>query len=149
MTAFLIYLFLVELQIGCEISCSDPLTSTPIGSPCGCVYPMQVGIDLGVAPYELFSRIAELEVDVAAGTFLKQSQVRIMGASASIKDPEKTTVIIDLVPLGEKFDKMTALLTYERFWQKKVPINMSLFGDYNVLYVHYPGNVIYLFCISS
>ncbi|KAJ8512450.1 hypothetical protein OPV22_002884 [Ensete ventricosum] len=124
---------------GCEISCSDPLTSTPIGSPCGCVYPMQVGIDLGVAPYELFSRIAELEVDVAAGTFLKQSQVRIMGASASIKDPEKTTVIIDLVPLGEKFDKMTALLTYERFWQKKVPINMSLFGDYDVLYVHYPG----------
>ncbi|CAL9154583.1 unnamed protein product [Musa hybrid cultivar] len=124
---------------GCEISCSDPLTSTPIGSPCGCVYPMQVGIDLGVAPYELFSRIAELEVDVAAGTFLKQSQVRIMGASASIKDAEKTTVIIDLVPLGEKFDKMTALLTYERFWQKKVPINMSLFGDYNVLYVHYPG----------
>ncbi|WOL05773.1 receptor-like serine/threonine-protein kinase ALE2 [Canna indica] len=125
---------------GCdEIPCSEPLTSTPIGSPCGCVYPMQVGIDLGVAPYELFSRIAELEVDVAAGTFLKQSQVRIMGASASIKDPEKTTVSIDLVPLGEKFDKMTALLTYERFWQKKVPINISLFGDYDVLYVRYPG----------
>ncbi|XP_074581790.1 receptor-like serine/threonine-protein kinase ALE2 isoform X2 [Curcuma longa] len=129
-----------EQSQGCdEISCSDPLTSTPIGSPCGCVYPMQVGIDLGVAPFELFSRIAELEVEVAAGTFLKQSQVRIMGATASMKDPEKTTVSIDLVPLGEKFDKMSALLTYQRFWQKKVPINMSLFGEYDVLYVRYPG----------
>ncbi|XP_042377976.1 receptor-like serine/threonine-protein kinase ALE2 isoform X1 [Zingiber officinale] len=129
-----------EQSQGCdEISCSDPLTSTPIGSPCGCVYPMQVGIDLAVAPFELFSRIAELEVEVAAGTFLKQSQVRIMGATASTKDPEKTTVSIDLVPLGEKFDKMSALLTYQRFWQKKVPINMSLFGEYDVLYVRYPG----------
>ncbi|KAG6506976.1 hypothetical protein ZIOFF_032310 [Zingiber officinale] len=128
-----------EQSQGCdEISCSEPLTSTPIGSPCGCVYPMQVGIDLGVAPFELFSRIAELEVEVAAGTFLKQSQVRIMGATASIKDPEKTTVSIDLVPLGEKFDKTSALLTYQRFWQKKVPVNMSLFGEYDVLYVRYP-----------
>ncbi|XP_042393543.1 receptor-like serine/threonine-protein kinase ALE2 isoform X1 [Zingiber officinale] len=129
-----------EQSQGCgEISCSEPLTSTPIGSPCGCVYPMQVGIDLGVAPFELFSRIAELEVEVAAGTYLKQSQVRIMGATASIKDPEKTTVSIDLVPLGEKFDKTSALLTYQRFWQKKVPVNMSLFGEYDVLYVRYPG----------
>nr|XP_010918962.1 receptor-like serine/threonine-protein kinase ALE2 isoform X1 [Elaeis guineensis] len=125
---------------GCdEISCYEPLTSTPIGSPCGCVYPMQVKIDLGVAPYQLFSRIEELEVEVAAATFLKQSQVRIMGAGASIRDPEMTTVTIDLVPLGEKFDRMTALLTYDRFWQKKVQINTSIFGDYDVIYVHYPG----------
>ncbi|XP_072986993.1 receptor-like serine/threonine-protein kinase ALE2 isoform X1 [Typha latifolia] len=125
---------------GCsEISCSDPLTSTPIGSPCGCVYPMQVEIDLGVAPYQLFSRIEELEVEVAVGTYLKQSQVRIMGANGSLRDADKTTVAVDLVPLGEKFDKMTALLTYERFWQKKILINMSLFGEYDVIYVHYPG----------
>ncbi|XP_019709055.2 receptor-like serine/threonine-protein kinase ALE2 isoform X2 [Elaeis guineensis] len=125
---------------GCdEISCSEPLTSTPIGSPCGCVYPIQVEIDLGVAPFQLFSRIQDLEVEVAAGTFLKQSQVRIMGAGASIRDPEMTTVTIDLVPLGEKFDRMTALLTYDRFWQKKVQINASIFGDYDVIYVHYPG----------
>lgn len=121
------------------ISCSDPLIITPIGAPCGCVYPMQVVIDLGVAPYQLFNLIPELEVEVAVGAFLKQSQVKIMGADASSRDQEKTTVTIYLVPLGEKFDNMTALLIYERFWQKKVPIDMSVFGDYEVIYVHYPG----------
>ncbi|ONK70848.1 uncharacterized protein A4U43_C04F2150 [Asparagus officinalis] len=125
---------------GCdEVSCDEPLTLTPIGSPCGCILPMQVKVDFDVAPYQLFSRTAELEVEVADGTFLKQSQVRIMGASASIEYPGKTTVTIDLVPLGEKFDNMTALLTYERFWQKKIPINTTVFGDYTVIYVQYPG----------
>lgn len=125
---------------GCgEVSCSDPFTVTPYGSPCGCVLPMQVEIDLEVAPYQLFPRTAELEMEIAAGTFLKQSQVRIMGASPSLQNAEKTTVTVDLVPLGEKFDNMTAFLTYERFWQKKVSINMTIFGDYDVIYIHYPG----------
>ncbi|KAJ6792636.1 receptor-like serine/threonine-protein kinase ALE2 [Iris pallida] len=125
---------------GCdEVTCVEPLTFTPIGSPCACILPMQVQIDLGVAPYQLFSRIAELEVEVASGTFLKQSQVRIMGATASTRDPERTTVTVDLVPLGEKFDSMTALLTYQRFWEKRVQINMTIFGDYEVIYVNYPG----------
>ncbi|KAL6903677.1 hypothetical protein ACP4OV_004490 [Aristida adscensionis] len=120
-------------------TCSAPLTSTPIGSPCGCVYPMQIELDLGVAPYQLFPRIDELEIEVAAGTFLKQSQVRIMGAGSSLQDPEKTTVTIDLVPLGQKFDRTSALLISNRFLQKKVPVNSSIFGDYEVIYVHYPG----------
>ncbi|KAF0892977.1 hypothetical protein E2562_021279 [Oryza meyeriana var. granulata] len=128
-----------ERQDCSGISCSAPLTSTPIGSPCGCVYPMQIQLDLVVAPYQLFPRIDELEIEIAAGTFLKQSQVRIMGAGGSLEDPEKTTVTIDLVPLGQKFDKTSALLTSNRFLQKKVPINSSIFGDYNVIYVHYPG----------
>ncbi|XP_039123747.1 receptor-like serine/threonine-protein kinase ALE2 isoform X1 [Dioscorea cayenensis subsp. rotundata] len=123
----------------CDGYCSEPLTQSPIGAPCGCVYPMQVVIDLSVPAYQLFPRIAELEVEVAAGTYLKQSQVRIMGANASLRDPEWTTVAMDLVPLVDKFDNMTALLTYQRFWQKKVPLDMSLFGDYQVIYVHYPG----------
>eukprot|EP00268_Persea_americana_P008723 TRINITY_DN13410_c0_g1_i5.p1 TRINITY_DN13410_c0_g1~~TRINITY_DN13410_c0_g1_i5.p1 ORF type:complete len:752 (+),score=122.32 TRINITY_DN13410_c0_g1_i5:436-2691(+) len=125
---------------GCEqITCSDPLTSTPIGSPCGCVYPMQVELDLGVAPFAVFPLVPELEIEIAAGTYLKQSQVRIMGATANSLDQGKTTVNIDLVPLGEKFDSTTARLTYERFWLKKVQINMTLFGDYSVVYVRYPG----------
>ncbi|XP_062185789.1 receptor-like serine/threonine-protein kinase ALE2 [Phragmites australis] len=120
-------------------ACSAPLTSTPIGSPCGCVYAMQIQLNLGVAPYQLFPRIDELEIEIAAGTFLKQSQVRIMGAGSSLQDPEKTTVTIDLVPLGQKFDRTSALLISNRFLQKKVPINSSIFGDYDVTYVHYPG----------
>ena len=100
---------------------------------------MQIQLDLGVAPYQLFPRIGELEIEIAAGTFLKQSQVRIMGAGSSIEDPEKTTVTIDLVPLGQKFDRTSALLTSNRFLQKKVKIKSSNFGDYDVIYVHYPG----------
>ncbi|WVZ86344.1 hypothetical protein U9M48_033142, partial [Paspalum notatum var. saurae] len=87
-------------------TCSAPLTSTPIGSPCGCVYPMQIQLDLGVAPYQLFPRIDELEIEVAA---------------------------------GQKFDRTSALLISNRFLQKKVPINASIFGDYVATYVHYPG----------
>ncbi|CAN6476982.1 unnamed protein product [Victoria cruziana] len=125
---------------GCEqLSCTDPLTSTPIGSPCGCVLPIRVELKLGVASYAVFPLIAELEIDVAGGTYLKQSQVRIMGADADKQDQEKTVVNIDLVPLGEKFDNATALLIYERFWQRKVAINASHFGDYQTVYVHYPG----------
>lgn len=132
------------MLVDCEgISCSDPLTLTPIGSPCACVYPVQVEIDLGVAPYQLFTMIPELEVEIAAGTYLKQSQIRIMGAGASVRNTEKAAVTIDLVPLEGKFDNMTAFLIYERFWQKKVPINVSLFGDYNVIYVLYPGNLMH------
>ncbi|GJN27078.1 hypothetical protein PR202_gb15065 [Eleusine coracana subsp. coracana] len=104
-----------------------------------CVYPMQIQLDLGVAPFQLFPRIDELEIEIAAGTFLKQSQVRIMGAGSSLQDPEKTTVTIDLVPLGQKFDRTSALLISNRFLQKKVPIKSSIFGDYDVTYVHYPG----------
>lgn len=100
---------------------------------------MQIQLDLGVAPYQLFPRIDDLEIEIAAGTFLKQSQVRIMGAGSSIQDPEKTTITIDLVPLGQKFDRTSALLTSNRFLQKKVPIKSSIFGDYDVIYVHYPG----------
>ncbi|XP_068665851.1 receptor-like serine/threonine-protein kinase ALE2 [Aristolochia californica] len=125
---------------GCDqISCADPLTATPIGSPCGCVLPMQVELNLGVAPLVVFPLIQELEIEVAAGTYLKQSQVRIMGANVNSEDQEKTVVDIDLVPLGEKFDNTTALLTYDRFWKKKVAINESLFGDYEVVSIRYPG----------
>ena len=103
---------------------------------------MKVELDLGVAPFLVFTVVPELEVEVAAGTYVKQSQVRIMSAVAS--GLEKTRVDIFVVPLGDKFDNMTAFLIYERFWQKKVPINSTVFGDYDVIYIQYPGNDEYL-----
>ncbi|TVU27713.1 hypothetical protein EJB05_19210 [Eragrostis curvula] len=119
--------------------CTEPMTATPIGSPCGCVLPISVIIDLDVAPYLLFMRIAELEVEVAAGTFLKQSQVKIMAAVASIQDDQKTRVTIYLVPLREHFDTYTASLISDRFRDKKVQINSTIFGDYKVINISYPG----------
>ncbi|KAK2987541.1 hypothetical protein RJ640_021595, partial [Escallonia rubra] len=122
-----------------SVACVDPLTNTPPGLPCACVWPMQVGLRLSVALYTFFPLVSELATEIAIGVFMKQSQVRIMGANAASQDPEKTIVLIDLVPLGEKYDNTTAYLTYQRFWHKQVAIKASFFGDYEVLYVRYPG----------
>lgn len=62
-----------------------------------------------------------------------------MGANAATDQPDKTDALIDLVPLGEQFDNTTAFLTSDRFWHKKVVIKSSYFGDYEVLYISYPG----------
>ncbi|KAL5135204.1 Receptor-like serine/threonine-protein kinase ALE2 [Glycine soja] len=123
----------------CDQICTDPLTSTPFGSPCGCVFPMKIRLTLDIAPYAVFPVMTELENEIALGTYLEQSQVKIMGATADSQNQGRTIVDINLVPLGEKFDNTTASLTYERFWHKKVPLNRSLFGDYAVVYITYPG----------
>lgn len=124
---------------GCDQICVEPLTSTPFGSPCGCVFPMKVRLLLDIAPFAVFPVMNELEIEVAAGTYLEQSQVKIMGASADSQNQGRTLVDINLVPLGEKFDNTTAVLIYERFWHKKVPLNVTLFGSYEAIYISYPG----------
>ncbi|TKY52788.1 Receptor serine/threonine-protein kinase ALE2 [Spatholobus suberectus] len=123
----------------CSQICTDPFTPTPFGSPCGCVFPMKVRLVLDAAPLAVFPVINELEIEVASGTYLKQSQVRIMGVSADGQNQGRTIVDINLVPLGENFDNTTAVLLYERFWHKEVPLNRSRFGDYAILYIAYPG----------
>lgn len=100
---------------------------------------MKVRLLLQVSVYAVFPVVNELEIEIATGTYLIQSQVVITGASADSQNQEKTAVDINLVPLGEKFDNTTALLTYDRFWRKKLSLNRTLFGDYEVVYVTYPG----------
>ncbi|KAG5002867.1 hypothetical protein JHK86_027006 [Glycine max] len=117
----------------------DPLTATPFGSPCGCVFPMKVRLVLDAAPLAVFPVIDELEIELSSGTYLKQSQVRIMGVTADSQNQGKTTIDIYLVPLGEKFDNTTAVLLSKRFWHNEVPLNRSLFGDYAILCITYPG----------
>ncbi|GAB4856166.1 Receptor-like serine/threonine-protein kinase ale2, partial [Ancistrocladus abbreviatus] len=87
-------------------------------SPCSCT---------SIAVYALFPEVNELEIEVAAGTYLKHSQVQIVSASADSQNQERTIVDVNLVPLGEKFDNTTATLIYERFLQKEVPLNKTLF----------------------
>ncbi|CAL0299641.1 unnamed protein product [Lupinus luteus] len=122
----------------CDPICTDPLTATPFGSPCGCVFPVKVRLILDIAPLPIFPLINELEIEVASGTYLKQSQVRIMGVTADSENQGCTVIDINLVPLGEKFDDITFSVICERFWQKKVPLNKSLFGDFAVLSITYP-----------
>ena len=119
--------------------CTDPYTNTPPGSPCGCVWPIQVRLRFSVPLYTFFPLVSELAAEIAAGVYVKRSQVRVIEANAAYQQPDKTVALIDLVPLGEKFDNTTAFLTYQRFWHKKVSINAYYFGNYEVLYVRYPG----------
>ncbi|KAH0937556.1 hypothetical protein HID58_005017 [Brassica napus] len=119
--------------------CLDPYTNTPPGSPCGCVWPIQVELRLTMPLYDFFPMVSEFAREISAGVFMKQSQVRIMGANAATQQPDKTILLIDLVPLGDKFDNMTAMLTYQRFYRKKVYIDATTFGQYDVVYVRYPG----------
>lgn len=100
---------------------------------------MKVELLLSIAVYALFPVVNELEIEVASGTYLKHSQVQIVGAAADTQNQERTLVTINLVPLGEKFDNTTAVLTYERLRRKEVPLNRTLFGNYDVVYVNYPG----------
>ncbi|XP_059284227.1 receptor-like serine/threonine-protein kinase ALE2 isoform X4 [Lycium ferocissimum] len=122
-----------------SLTCAEPFTNGPPKAPCVCVLPMRVGLRLSVALYTFFPLVSELATEIAVGVFMDPSQVRIMGANSASQYPEKTIVLIDLVPLGEKFDNTTAFLTSQRFWHKQVVIKASLFGDYDVLYVQYPG----------
>ncbi|KAJ7568683.1 hypothetical protein O6H91_01G044000 [Diphasiastrum complanatum] len=123
----------------CQDVCLDPYTSKPDGTPCGCVIPIRVGLEFSIPLYALFPLVSELSDELASGTYLSQSQVRIIGANAMSEDVDKTQVTANLMPLGETFDKAAAAQIAQRFWTHQVAINEALFGNYSVLFVHYPG----------
>ena len=128
------------LHVDClSMTCSEPLTYTPPGSPCGCVWPLQVKLHINIAIYKVFPLVSELAKEIAASVLLNHTQVRIVGADAANQQLEKTTVLIDLVPKGVKFDDTTAFLIYKKFWYREILIDASVFGAYEVLYVHSPG----------
>ncbi|CAN4093542.1 unnamed protein product [Withania somnifera] len=124
---------------GCGQICAEPFASVPFVIPCACVFPMKIRLLLDKSLYSIFPVVRDLGIEVAEGTYLDPSQVVVVGASADNQNQERTIVDINLVPLGEKFDNTTAMLTYERFWKKKVPLNRMLFGDYEVINIIYPG----------
>jgi hypothetical protein len=61
------------------MTCVDPLKNTPLVSSCGCVLPKKIGIFLGVAPYSFFPLVSRLATKIETRTYLKKSQVHIMG----------------------------------------------------------------------
>ncbi|KAH7681969.1 Non-specific serine/threonine protein kinase protein [Dioscorea alata] len=122
------------------LTCTDSLTNSLPGSPCTCVLPIKVGLRLSIGLYDFFPVVSELAQEISSGISMKQRQVRIMGANADTEEPEKkTVVIIYLVPKGQTFDRTIAYQTYVRFWHKQVVLSSSDFGNYDVLYVEYPG----------
>lgn len=135
----------ISILAGCDKKCSEPLTSNPFISPCSCVLPMKIRLIFDASLLAIFPVVNELEIEVSDATYLLQSQVVIIGASADHQNQERTAIDINLVPLGERFDNTTATLIYERFWKKKVPLNKTLFGTYDVAFITYTGTSIRLF----
>ncbi|KAG9150533.1 hypothetical protein Leryth_010911 [Lithospermum erythrorhizon] len=123
----------------CGQICVEPLTSAVFLSPCGCVLPMKVRLLLQVSLYAIFPVVRDLAMEIAEGTYVNQKQVSINGASADPLTPENSVVDINLIPLEEKFDNTTAMFICTRLLQKKVRLNHSLFGDYEVIFISYPG----------
>ncbi|KAL2555074.1 Protein kinase superfamily protein [Forsythia ovata] len=122
-----------------SVTCTEPLTYAPPGAPCGCVWPIEVRLRFSISLYMFFPLVSNLAKEIANSILLDQSQVRIMGADAANHQLEKTTVLLNLVPLDEKFNPATAFSIYTKFWKRKVSIRTSVFGVYEVVYVRYPG----------
>ena len=119
--------------------CGDGYTSSPVGAPCGCVVPMTAQLQLGISLETLFPLVAELAKELANGLFLQTSQVRIVGANAEDQDQGRTDVSAQFVPLDTAFDNTTADLLATRIWTHQVTLNETLFGNYSVIFVQYPG----------
>ncbi|KAJ1282171.1 hypothetical protein BS78_03G030400 [Paspalum vaginatum] len=122
-----------------SLSCPEPLIDPPAGAPCACVLPIKVGFRLSVDLYSFFPLVSDFAKEVSSGVNMAQRQVRVMGANVAGDQPEKTMVLVDLVPMEVKFDNATAFSAFESLWNKKVSLKQSAFGDYEILYVVYPG----------
>ncbi|KAI3777895.1 hypothetical protein L1987_47698 [Smallanthus sonchifolius] len=121
------------------VTCTQPLTYTPAGSPCACVWPIEVKLRLLISPYTFFPLVSELAKEIAKGVSLNVTQARIMGANAAGYQLDETIVIVNLVPLKQNFDFATVFSIYQKFWKKQVFISRSQFGAYEVVHVQYPG----------
>ena len=127
-----------------SLVCKSPLIKAVFSSPCGCVRPVQVELELNVPLYALFPLISVLAAELAEGVVLTPSQVEIVGANAAEQNRDGSVVDANLLPLDQDFDNITAFLIYQRLWNHEVTLNTTLFGNYSVVYVHYPGRD--LFC---
>ncbi|KAM3197065.1 hypothetical protein ACQJBY_072624 [Aegilops geniculata] len=122
-----------------SLVCPEPLTDPPAGAPCACVLPIKVGIRLSVDLYSFFPLVSDFADEVGSGVNMARRQVRVMGANVAGDQPDKTVVLVHLVPMHVNFDKATALSTFQSLWSKKISLKPSVFGDYEILYVVYPG----------
>lgn len=121
------------------LTCPEPLTDPPAGAPCACVLPIKVGIRLSVDLYSFFPLVSDFAEEVGSGVNMARRQVRVMGANVAGDQPDKTVVLVHLVPMHVNFDNATAFSTFQRLWSKRISLKPSVFGDYEILYVVYPG----------
>ena len=136
MIAYLVRFYYADCN---SLVCPEPLTDPPAGAPCACVLPIKVGIRLSIDLYSFFPLVSDLAEEMRSGVNMAQRQVRVMGANVAGDQPDKTVVLVHLVAMHVKFDNATAFSTFQSLWSKKVSLQPSCFGDYEILYVVYPG----------
>ncbi|KAH7388587.1 hypothetical protein KP509_16G082800 [Ceratopteris richardii] len=129
-----------SVQSDCEhITCIAPYTQSSNGSHCHCVLPIQVQLALDVPLDSLFEDLPTLISDISSSILLSQNQTRIVGLNAESDDESKSIVDINLVPLDAIFDNVTASKIFKKFENHEVFSNSSIFRNYTLLYLHYPG----------
>ncbi|KAH7423112.1 hypothetical protein KP509_12G039400 [Ceratopteris richardii] len=121
------------------VTCSPPLVKSPFASECGCVQPIEIKLQFRVPLYALFPLISVLAEELAKGASLSSSQVQIVGANASGRTDVFSVVDAYLIPSGEVFSIATAISIAQKFWNHEIIVNETLFGNYSVLNVKYPG----------
>ena len=89
--------------------------------------------------YSFFPLVSDFAEEVGSGVNMAQKQVRVMGANVAGDQPDKTVVLVHLVPMHVNFDNATAFSTFQSLWSKRISLKPSVFGDYEILYVVYPG----------
>jgi hypothetical protein len=89
--------------------------------------------------YSFFPLVSDFAEEVGSGVNMARRQVRVMGANVAGDQPDKTVVLVHLVPMHLNFDNATAFSAFQRLWSKRIPLKPSVFGDYEILYVVYPG----------
>jgi hypothetical protein len=89
--------------------------------------------------YSFFPLVSDFAEEVGSGVNMARRQVRVMGANVAGDQPDKTVVLVHLVPMHLNFDNATAFLAFQRLLSKRIPLKPSVFGDYEILYVVYPG----------
>ncbi|GKA33063.1 hypothetical protein Tco_0719430, partial [Tanacetum coccineum] len=74
------------------VTCTQPLTYTPAGSSCACVWPIEVKLRLAISPYTFFPLVFELAHEISTSVSLNVSQARNIGANADGEKLDKTIV---------------------------------------------------------
>ncbi|KAI5077266.1 hypothetical protein GOP47_0007090 [Adiantum capillus-veneris] len=121
------------------VVCEPPLTKSSFVSQCSCVQPIAVELELSVPLYALFPIVSVLAGELAEGALVHPSQVEVVGANTSGQNPDFSIVDANFLPLQEDFDILNATVIAQKFWKHEVVLNRTLFGNYSVIYVNYPG----------
>ena len=68
---------LMDFLVACDQICIEPLTATPIGSPCGCVFPMKARLLLDVATLSVFPVMREIEIEIRKAPIWSKAKLKL------------------------------------------------------------------------